>query len=78
MPTSVVCLTRRSLLTEYANNIRDYAYLVHQLSERAGHPNRIEYLKLHDEAEVARIQAEQARVEYEIHLTEHRCLHDSG
>ena len=76
MQTSVVCVRRRALLTEYANTIRDYAYLVRQLSERACHPNRIEYLKLHEEAIAARIQTEQARVQYEMHLTEHRCLHD--
>jgi len=41
---------------EYSNSARDYAYLVRELSERMGSPNRIEYLKLHNETEAARMR----------------------
>jgi len=59
---------------EYSNSARDYAYLVRDLSERVGSPNAIEYLKLHNETEAARVRAELARLEYERHLTEHGCF----
>ena len=74
MQTTRVCLTRRALLVQYSNSARDYAYLVHQLSERVAGPNHIEYLKLQKETEAARIHSEAARLEYEKHLAEHSCF----
>lgn len=66
---------RRALLAQYSNSARDYAYMVHQLSERVAYPDRIQYLNLHKATEEARIHAEAARLEYERHLAQHGCFH---
>ena len=81
METVAVCLMRRALLAQYSNSARDYAYMVHQLSERVAYPDRIQYLNLHKATEEARIHAEAARLEYErreilngFHLCKPTCL----
>lgn len=68
-----MCEEKKRLLQTYEQLELAFGAALTALSQRAGMVSRTEYAALRHGVEVARMEAERARIAFDAHVIEHRC-----
>ena len=72
-PRSILCETRQSLLSEWQEAAKAYAFILEELTEGVGKVPDSDLFKLAKVTEITRRMTAQSRAELDQHIAEHRC-----